>query len=239
MEKHAIIKLINYKDANIDKAKKVSDYIQSPERTAPAYVFGHGLDVADVYKSLETIESRWKSKGSRMFKHGALSFGQPDLTPEKAVEVTKKFMEYFKDYPWMAAVHTNCPHRLHSHFLLCCINLRTGRKYSQGTKELQLFKDFYGDVASRHGLPVPKNWRGQIHIQKRSKKPFVVVGTDEPIAEPPNYIGNGCLPQPTPSQPCMPSYPQQNKPRVDLPHEIMDWYNTDFQRYFLLGVMNK
>lgn len=239
MEKFAIMRLFNYEDANIAKAKKVSDYIQSPKRTTPAYVFGHGLDVTNVCASLETIENRWKPKGTRLFKHGVFSFGQPDLTPDKAVEVTKKFMEFFKDYPWMAAVHTNCPHRLHSHFLLGCINLRTGRKYSQGVKELQLFKDFYGDVASRYGLPVPKNWRGQVHAPKRGKNPVVVMGADEPVTESPRYIGNDYLPQPMQPQPCIPSYLQQNKTQVDLPDKIMDWYNTDFQRYFLLGVMGK
>ena len=234
MAKHAIIKLINYPNADVAKAKKVSAYIQSPKRTQTAYVFGHGLDAADVGGSLETIEKRWKPKGSRLFKHGVFSFGQPDLEPEKAVEVTKEVMAFFKDYPWLAAVHTNCPHRVHSHFLLGCINLLTGRKYSQGLKELQLFKDFYGNVASRHGLPVPKHWHGHVHVEKRTKNPLVVTGVDEPIVEPVCYSGAFAVPTYT--------YTAERVPidnQTDVLREIMDWYSRDFQHYFMMGVMGK
>lgn len=237
MEKFAIMRLFNYENANIAKAKKVSDYIQSPKRTAPAYVFGHGLDVKDVCKSLETIESRWKPKGSRLFKHGVLSFGQPDLTPEKAVEVTKEILDFFKDYPWLAAVHINCPHRVHSHFLLGCINLLTGRKYSQGVRELQLFKDFYGNVANRHGLPVPKNWHGQVRTEKTVKNPLIVTVSDKPIGNPSPCMGSTIPPQPLQLQPFVSSYVPQNCSQVNVVQEILDWYADDFRWYFMMGAM--
>ena len=236
MAKHAIIKLINYPNADVAKAKKVSAYIQSPKRTQTAYVFGHGLDAADVGGSLETIEKRWKPKGSRLFKHGVFSFGQPDLEPEKAVEVTKEVMAFFKDYPWLAAVHTNCPHRVHSHFLLGCINLLTGRKYSQGLKELQLFKDFYGNVATRYGLPVPKHWQGEVHTDERVEHPPVVRETRAPLDETDYYTAAISSMQP---QYYMPSYAPQDNSQPDVVRDVMDWYSRDFQRYFMMGVMGK
>ena len=236
MAKHAIIKLINYPNADVAKAKQISDYIQAPKRTQTAYVFGHGLDAADVGGSLETIEKRWKPKGTRLFKHGVFSFGQPDLAPEKAVEVTQEIMAFFKDYPWLAAVHINCPYRIHSHFLLGCINLLTGRKYSQGLKELQLFKDFYGDVASRHGLPVPRHWQGESHACEHVEHPLVVQETEKPYDEAAYYTDDVPSMQ---TQHYMPSYAPQDNSQPDVVRDVMDWYSRDFQRYFMMGVMGK
>ena len=153
MRQFAIVRFFNYADADLAKAQKVADYIQSPKRTRPELVLSHGLAAGDVTGSFKAIEERWHPKGHRLFKHGVFSFGCPDLTPEKAVDATKAVMAAYHQYPWLATIHVNCLQRVHAHFLLGCIDLHTGKKLSQSPKDLKRFKEFYNEAVAPFGLP--------------------------------------------------------------------------------------
>ena len=80
------------------------------------------------------------------------------MTLTKAVQITKDVLDIFNCYPWLAAVHINCPHRVHTHFLLGCIDLRTGRKLSQSKRDLLQFKEHYNSIAKKHGIPLVRGY---------------------------------------------------------------------------------
>ncbi len=158
MAKSAIVKFVNYPDAGMEKSEKVAKYICSPSRTESKLIFSHCLDRNDVTNSFHTIENRWQPKGTRLFKHGIFSFGDPKMDPTKAVQITKDVLDIFNCYPWLAAVHINCPQRVHTHFLLGCIDLRTGRKLSQSKRDLLQFKEHYNSIAKKHGIPLVRGY---------------------------------------------------------------------------------
>lgn len=152
--KQGIARFWNYENADIAKADKIAKYICSDERTNADLIFSHILNANNVSESFEIIYKRWQPKGTRVFKHGVFSFGKSDLSPEKAVDITKEMLEQYRSFPWLAAVHTNRVGRVHSHFLLGCVNLNNGHKFSQGPKDLKAFRDFYNMVAEKYSLPL-------------------------------------------------------------------------------------
>ena len=158
MANPAIVKIINYASADMEKADKVTHYICSPKRTEVDFILSHCINCNDVASSFRAIENRWHPKGHRLFKHGIFSFGDPEMVPSKAVQITKDVMEIFGSYPWLAAIHTNCPKRIHAHFLLGCIDLRTGKKLSQSKQDLMRFKEHYNCVATKHGIPLVRGY---------------------------------------------------------------------------------
>ena len=160
MDKHGIIKFVNYSIASANRAKRLSVYLKQLSRTSPQYVANNYLSKANTEHSLKVIENRWHPKGSRMFKQGILSFGATckELPPEKALRLTQEILGYFSYYPWLAAVHTNKPEHIHAHFLLGMTNVHTGHKYSQSPHELRNFRDHYNAIASKNSLP-QVNWK--------------------------------------------------------------------------------
>ena len=95
-----------------------------------------------------------------MFKQGILSFGATcnELIPEKALQLTQEVLDYFRYYPWLAAIHTNKPEHVHAHFLLGMTNVHTGQKYSQSPHELRNFRNHYNEIAHKNSLP-QVNWK--------------------------------------------------------------------------------
>ena len=220
--KHAILKMIDYPGADLGKFTKVVDYLRWQNKTKPKYVISHYLSPDYATKDVELIERRWSFKGSRLFKHGVFAFGDPALTPAAALEATKEVMAYYADFPWIAAVHIDRAPRLHSHFLLVCRNLRTGKKLEQSPGDLRRFKEFYGSIAAKRGLPLLKGYEAA-----------VMADNDTEFAEENAWSGYTLFP---PQLPARPVEVQPAMPMV-LPFAelLMERYRADFQKFYELG----
>ena len=156
----AIIKFVNYADnANSTRAERLSKYLQLLERTDEDLITGNYIDKKNVAHGLEVIEKNFNPRGHRSFKQGIISAGVSckEFSPTEFLELMSKLLtDFFKGYPYLAAVHTNKPKHLHSHFLLGMTNVLTGKKFSQSKRDLQNFKDYYDELAKQYNLPLIK-----------------------------------------------------------------------------------
>jgi len=156
----AIIKFVNYADnANPTRAERLSKYLQLLERTEENLIISNYIDKKDAAHGLEVIEKNFNPRGHRSFKQGIISTGISckEFAPTEFLKFMSKLLtDFFKGYPYLAAVHTNKPARLHSHFLLGMTNVLTGKKFSQSKRDLQNFKDYYDELATQYKLPLTK-----------------------------------------------------------------------------------
>lgn len=156
----AIIKFVNYADnANPTRAERLSKYLQLLQRTDENLIVGNYIDKKDVAHGLEVIEKNFTPRGHRSFKQGIISAGVSckEFAPTEFLKFMSKLLtDFFRGYPYLVAVHTNKPSRLHSHFLLGMTNVLTGKKFSQSKRDLQSFKDYYDELAKQHKLPLTK-----------------------------------------------------------------------------------
>lgn len=238
MESHAIAKFINYRTASVERARRLSSYIKQLTRTEPEYVLSQYISKANSEHSLRIVEGRWHPMGDRSFKQGVLSFGATceELQPTKALGITKEILEYFADFPWLAAIHTNKPEHIHTHFLLSTTNVRTGRKYSQSPQELRQFREHYNEVASKNSLPLLKEkgeWGKSSSCgfaPEAGKYAVAMEGGDE-VEE---VVSWACSPPPA-----MPVSAVAFAPLESNPLEIFgERFRNDFASYFSLGYMN-
>lgn len=238
MDNCPIIKFVNYRVASVERAKRLSLYLKQLTRTEPDYILSRYISKTNSAHSLRVIEDRWHPLGDRSFKQGILSFGATceELRPTKALGVTQEILEYFVDFPWLAAIHTNKPEHIHAHFLLGMTNVRTGRKYSQSPQELRRFREHYNVVAGKNSLPLLKD-KGELGRSlscdispKASKCAAAEEGGDE-IEE---MVPWACSPPPA-----MPVSAVAFAPLESNPLEIFgERFRNDFASYFSLGYMN-
>ena len=156
----AIIKFVNYADnANPTRAERLSKYLQLLQRTDENLIISNYIDKKDAAHGLEVIEKNFNPRGHRSFKQGIISTGISckEFAPTEFLKFMSKLLtDFFRGYPYLAAVHTNKPSRLHSHFLLGTTNVLTGKKFSQSKRDLQNFKDYYDELAKQYNLPLTK-----------------------------------------------------------------------------------
>lgn len=119
--------------------KNALEYILNPEKTEMGTLTGgnHILPDADfafekmleTKKTMEEKYGRKKTEGRQGY-HYVLSFSPKDnVTPEMAMEITKKFIEaHIPDYESVYAVHTDKKH-LHSHVVFNSVSMVNGLKY--------------------------------------------------------------------------------------------------------------
>lgn len=152
-KKPAILRFINYKEADIAQFQKSVEYVFREEASDVHLRFVRFLDKARPVKSMKIIEHRWhgEAKG-RLFKHLVCSFGDPMMQPEIGFAIMEEFAKAFDQYPFLFAIHTDVPHRIHAHALLGMTNLRTGKRYSQGWAELYRAKTQLNFLLQSHGL---------------------------------------------------------------------------------------
>ena len=217
--------MINYPGTDVSKAEKVAKYISSIKRTKPEFVFSHCLDKNDVKKSLSIIKERWGIEGGRLFKHGVFSFGDSDMTPDKAVSITKEALQIYSKYPWLAAVHTNCPRRIHTHFLLGCVNLYDGSKFSQSKRELIHLKEHFNSIAKKYGTPLVRGYR----LDEDDAVSANAALSNELICDEMGVAYN------------LPCFIQYSEPSVEptngkgIYNQFMTDFRTDMAKYFSVG----
>lgn len=154
--KYSILRVINYKgSADMKRFQKSAAYVANPAKTSDGkWVVGRFLDHKNPFKSMKVLENHWGNSEltGRIFKHGLISFGDPDIKANDAMDLMESTLEFYKDFPLLWAIHTDVPYRLHGHFLLGMRNIVTGKKFSQSLSDLKAFRHHYHKVAKRFNL---------------------------------------------------------------------------------------
>ena len=149
----AILRFINYATADLNQFEKSAKYIFRDSASAVHLRYARFLDKAHPKDSMALLERHWNGdiKG-RLFKHLICAFGDPMMQPETGFEVMHDFAKAFADYPFLFAIHTDVPRRIHAHALLGMTNQRTGKRYSQDWNELHRAKTQLNLLLQSHGL---------------------------------------------------------------------------------------
>lgn len=178
-QKNGILRMINYSnEATPNRFQKSSDYVTGSSKTSAELILTHFMDANDTFGSLSALEKRWGNDKltGRLFKHGIISFGCPDLEIAKAKELLKETLDYYEAFPWLAALHTDTPHRLHAHFLLLMRNVSTGKKFSQSHAELMQFRQHYHNLALKYGLLGLRDFSNDVESVSKDQ----IVAVDDP-----------------------------------------------------------
>lgn len=153
-EQFSIVRWINYQDASLDNLKKSLRYVADPKSSPARYQRGYHLKIETAFDGIETAYRRHLPAGNRHYKHLVISFGDPALTADKAMEVGTRIADFYGDnYQELLCLHTNIPKRLHCHMIMSCLNLSTGKKFEQNPNEFNKFRDFFDDVMHKYNLP--------------------------------------------------------------------------------------
>lgn len=229
-EKIGILKFINYKVADETSFQKGIDYILHQDSTKNNFKGSQYLTLEKPLDGMRIINNRWSPRGNRLFKHGVFSFGISDLSPQLAFNATREILNFYSEYPLIYAVHTNIPRRIHSHFIMGMVNVKTGKKFEQSPKELRNFQMHYNNVAIANKLPPLKGFDGRLDYASSNEAviPSRKGITFETDPEFDYYIGNemGCI------QPMLSTTIGRN-PIGDLNILVNDLQKNMYQWYLL------
>ncbi len=165
----AILRFINYATADLNQFEKSAKYIFRDSASAVHLRYARFLDKAHPKDSMALLERHWNGEiKGRLFKHLICAFGDPTMHPETGFEIMSEFAKAFTDYPFLFAIHTDVPRRIHAHALLGMTNLRTGKRYSQDWNELHRAKTQLNLLLQAHGL-CPIRGEGRSTFSDREK----------------------------------------------------------------------
>jgi hypothetical protein len=236
--KISIMRWINYTgSADMQRFSRSAAYILNHKSSPRIYQDGFNLSVDDPVSGMEVVENRWKPRGSRLFKHGICSYGDKDLSAEKAFEVTRNILNIYADYPVLFAVHDNIPQRIHAHFIMGMTSVYTGKKFSQGERELQGFFDHYNKTVAAYGLPTLRGYNQEVCDKEMAadeddseiiwiSPAELAWGINSPHVDNINYYHDSM------------TISSQPVGEVANPlFQIVNCYRHDFQKFFNLGRM--
>lgn len=228
--KIGILKLINYQVADESNFQKGVDYILRPDSTNRKLIGSRYLEIDRPLEGLRIINDRWTPKGSRLFKHGVFSFGVPNLSPNLAFDVTREILNYYDSYPIIYSVHTNISRRIHAHFLMGMVNVKTGKKFEQSPSSLRDFQMHYNKIAIANKLPPLKGFDERLDYASSNEAviPSRKGITFETEPECDYYLGNemGYI------QPMLPTTLGRN-PIGDVNMLVNDFQKNMYQWYLL------
>ena len=174
-----ILKALNIENANIDRFKKSLEYVTNPAATNQDLQYYSRLSKGSPVDALKAISDRFhKAPDTRLFKHFVFSYGDYWLEEKAIMEFTEIIMNHLSGndmFPYMFALHTNTKHP-HSHALLCCTSLVDGHQFSQSDAELERFKDYYDEIATKKKFPLLLRRKNKGTV---STKGVVTINADE------------------------------------------------------------
>lgn len=134
----AIVEFINKPNRSYQGMRNVINYVLDDEKTLDNLISGIGVNPTNAYDEFCTMKQIMAKTDKRLWYHFVQSFPPYDnATPEIAMEVAHKLVDYFKDeYQILIAVHQDKDH-LHAHFILNTVNMVTGKKYTQNKYQMK------------------------------------------------------------------------------------------------------
>ena len=131
----AISKLLHMKDSgnsfHARHLKRALDYVMNPEKTQGGRLVGAINCQADMaFEQMMDTKKQFGKIDKRQGYHIILSFKEDEVEPDRAFEITQKFVaEYLGDaYEAVFVVHDNTDH-VHSHIVFNSVSFVDGKKY--------------------------------------------------------------------------------------------------------------
>ena len=111
--------------------KRALDYVMNPEKTQGGRLVGAINCQADMaFEQMMDTKKQFGKTDKRQGYHIILSFKEDEVEPDRAFEITQKFVaEYLGDaYEAVFVVHDNTDH-VHSHIIFNSVSFVDGKKY--------------------------------------------------------------------------------------------------------------
>lgn len=201
MAANSIMRIINTKATTEEGNKRISkkhlEYILRKDATHSDLCWGNMIDMDNVLESFGFFAKCTGKNNGRPLKHIVVSYAIDDeqarLDWQEYLRVTKEIAQFYgSDYQMVAAVHDNIKKRPHAHIVMDCFNVSTEKKFSEGVKELEKFKDFIDNILEKYKIPKllrRKNKKAvavkQDNIQSISSNSSLI---EESYYEEPDYV---------------------------------------------------
>ena len=131
----AISKILHMKDSgnsfHARHLKRALDYVMNPEKTQRGRLVGAINCQTDMaFEQMMDTKKQFGKTDKRQGYHIILSFKEDEVEPDRAFEITQKFVaEYLGDaYEAVFVVHDNTDH-VHSHIVFNSVSFVDGKKY--------------------------------------------------------------------------------------------------------------
>ena len=155
--KTAIHRWINYKATTMELLARSVAYACNPKASPPglqSFKFLAGVD--DAVSNIEFLETRFKKKPGRLFKHWIYVPGMrvDELEGEKLLAFGQELLgNFYNDFPNLVAIHTNVLSRIHIHALIGCTSVMDGKKLKQTPADFKRFCYEVDQLAVKYGIP--------------------------------------------------------------------------------------
>ena len=144
----AISKILYMKDCGNSfhgrHLKKAIDYVMNPEKTQDGRLVGAmNCQVDYAFEQMKQTKKNFNKLDKRQGYHIILSFVEDEIDPDKAYEITRRFVEEYlgERYETVFCVHDNTDH-IHSHTIFNSVSFLDGKKYryekGDWAKEIQV-----------------------------------------------------------------------------------------------------
>ena len=124
--------------------KKAIDYVMNPEKTQDGRLVGAmNCQVDYAFEQMKQTKKNFNKLDKRQGYHIILSFVEDEIDPDKAYEITRRFVEEYlgEKYETVFCVHDNTDH-IHSHTIFNSVSFLDGKKYryekGDWAKEIQV-----------------------------------------------------------------------------------------------------
>lgn len=201
MGANSIVRVINTKATTEGENKRISkkhlEYILRKDVTRSDLCWMNMVDMDDVLESFGFFAKCAGKNNGRPLKHTVISYAvdnkQERLDWQEYLAVTKEIAKFYgSDYQMVAAVHNNIEKRPHAHIVMDCYNVSTEKKFSEGIRELEKFKDFIDDILEKHKIPKLLRRKNKMAAIVKSDNVQLVSTnsslTEESYYEEPDYV---------------------------------------------------
>lgn len=144
--------------------KRVLEYVENLEKTRPDLISGFNCNPRTVYDDMILTKQIFNKNTGRQFKHYIHSYSsrETNLTPELAHEISMKLLQHekFKDFQIFAVTHVDKDH-IHTHYIINSVNIETGKKWNQSTKDILSIIEYSNNLCREYGLKYSSRKTGQ------------------------------------------------------------------------------
>ena len=153
----AILKFINGRNRTREDIEDIINYITDPAKTEDGHLVSTlGCSHSDPLRDIENNKMAWHKLIGNQHEHFVMSFptyGHPRPPAEVLRTAEEIVATVYSEYMAVIAVHTDSRF-LHAHVVLDSVNAITGKKFSQGPKDLNRVKQQFNAILHANGFEI-------------------------------------------------------------------------------------
>lgn len=185
----AIIKAVKNSHSGI---KHIINYVTKKEKTiGKKLCSGFNCNIDTATEEMQITKKIYGKEGGRTYKHFVQSFPpEEDITPEKAHDIAKEFVEscsLFKNFEVVYCTHVDKEH-IHNHFVVNSVSFMDGHKFQMSKGDLENMKKLNNKLCLKNGFSIceigkkkqkaEEKGRGQITSYDMNKYQFLKKAAD-------------------------------------------------------------